>query len=156
MRLGEPGNERPAVRHDGAVFDLGSLTADITGDFLGDGDLDRVRTDLSAGNLSIVDETGQRVGAPVAKAGAVVCIGQNYAAHAAESGSAPPERPIVFFKHPNTVVGPHDRANARRPSTPWLLPTTEVRRSGCACGAGSTASRVRTPAPPTWCSRSRS
>jgi 2,4-didehydro-3-deoxy-L-rhamnonate hydrolase len=37
-----------------------------------------------------------------------VCIGQNYAAHAAESGSPPPEHPIVFFKHPNTVVGPYD------------------------------------------------
>lgn len=36
------------------------------------------------------------------------CIGQNYAAHAAESGSVPPEHPVVFFKHPNTVVGPDD------------------------------------------------
>jgi 2-keto-4-pentenoate hydratase/2-oxohepta-3-ene-1,7-dioic acid hydratase in catechol pathway len=38
----------------------------------------------------------------------VVCIGQNYAAHAAESGSAPPARPIIFFKTPNTVAGPFD------------------------------------------------
>ncbi len=38
----------------------------------------------------------------------MLCIGQNYAAHAAESGNLPPERPIVFFKHPNTVVGAHD------------------------------------------------
>jgi 2-keto-4-pentenoate hydratase/2-oxohepta-3-ene-1,7-dioic acid hydratase in catechol pathway len=37
-----------------------------------------------------------------------VCIGMNYAAHAAESGSAPPPYPVVFFKHPNTVVGPYD------------------------------------------------
>ncbi len=49
-----------------------------------------------------------RVGAPVAKPGAVLCIGQNYAAHAAESGDAPPEMPVLFFKHPNTVVGPYD------------------------------------------------
>jgi 2-keto-4-pentenoate hydratase/2-oxohepta-3-ene-1,7-dioic acid hydratase in catechol pathway len=38
----------------------------------------------------------------------VVCVGMNYAAHAAESGAAPPERPVIFFKHPNTVVGPND------------------------------------------------
>jgi 2-keto-4-pentenoate hydratase/2-oxohepta-3-ene-1,7-dioic acid hydratase in catechol pathway len=38
----------------------------------------------------------------------VLCIGQNYAAHAAESGSPPPQVPILFFKHPNTVVGPYD------------------------------------------------
>ena len=39
----------------------------------------------------------------------MLCIGQNYAAHAAESGDAPPEIPIIFFKHPNTVVGPFDQ-----------------------------------------------
>src|SRR6059058_3723963 len=108
MRLGERGSERPAVRHDGGVFDLGTVTADLTGDFLADGGIDRIRTALAEGSLSTVDAEGLRVGAPVAKPGAVVCIGQNYAAHAAESGSAPPERPIIFFKHPNTVVGPND------------------------------------------------
>jgi 2,4-didehydro-3-deoxy-L-rhamnonate hydrolase len=108
IRLGEPGRERPAVRHEGATFDLGTLTADLTGDFLADGGLDRVRSAVAAGSLSTVDEMGQRIGAPVAKPAAVVCIGQNYVAHAAESGSAPPERPIIFFKHPNTVVGPYD------------------------------------------------
>jgi 2-keto-4-pentenoate hydratase/2-oxohepta-3-ene-1,7-dioic acid hydratase in catechol pathway len=43
----------------------------------------------------------------------VLCIGQNYAAHAAESGDAPPAVPVLFFKHPNTVVGPYD---GRRPT----------------------------------------
>jgi 2-keto-4-pentenoate hydratase/2-oxohepta-3-ene-1,7-dioic acid hydratase in catechol pathway len=38
----------------------------------------------------------------------VLCIGQNYAAHAAESGAEPPETPIMFYKAPNTVVGPYD------------------------------------------------
>lgn len=108
MRLGEPGRERPAVRHEGTTFDLGTLTADLTGDFLADGGLDRVRSAVTAGTLSTVEDSGQRIGAPVAKPAAVICIGQNYAAHAAESGSAPPERPIIFFKHPNTVVGPND------------------------------------------------
>jgi 2-keto-4-pentenoate hydratase/2-oxohepta-3-ene-1,7-dioic acid hydratase in catechol pathway len=55
-----------------------------------------------------MDPSGLRVGAPVARPGAMICIGQNYAAHAAESGAAPPTTPIVFFKHPNTVVGPYD------------------------------------------------
>ena len=48
------------------------------------------------------------MGAPIARPEAVICIGQNYAAHAAESGADAPTTPIVFFKHPNTVVGPHD------------------------------------------------
>lgn len=47
----------------------------------------------------------------------MVCIGQNYAAHAAESGSEPPARPIIFLKPPNTVVGPHDQVEIPRGST---------------------------------------
>jgi 2,4-diketo-3-deoxy-L-fuconate hydrolase len=108
MRLGEFGAERPVVRHEGALFDLGSLTADVTGDFLADDGLGRTASALATGSLSTVEEDGRRIGAPVAKPGAVLCIGQNYAAHAAESGSTPPERPILFFKHPNTVIGPND------------------------------------------------
>ncbi|MGO2823949.1 MAG: fumarylacetoacetate hydrolase family protein, partial [Brachybacterium alimentarium] len=50
----------------------------------------------------------ERVGAPIARPEAVLCIGQNYAEHAAESGAEPPTTPILFFKHPNTVVGPYD------------------------------------------------
>ena len=49
-----------------------------------------------------------RVGAPIARPAAIICIGQNYAAHAAESGAPPPESPIVFFKHPSSMVGPND------------------------------------------------
>ena len=109
LRLGEPGAERPAVRvDDGAVFDLSPLTADIDGAFLAADGIARARAALAAGALPALDPSGLRVGAPVARPGAVICIGQNYAAHAAESGAAPPERPIVFFKHPNTVVGPYD------------------------------------------------
>jgi 2-keto-4-pentenoate hydratase/2-oxohepta-3-ene-1,7-dioic acid hydratase in catechol pathway len=109
MRLGQPGAERPAVRAgDGAVYDLSPLTADIDGAFLAGGGVDRVREAVQAGRLPVLDPAGLRVGAPVARPGAVICVGQNYAAHAAESGAAPPTTPIIFFKHPNTVVGPYD------------------------------------------------
>lgn len=109
MRLGAPGDERPFVRDDeGIIRDLSPLTADIDGAFLAADGISRVRQALAAGELSAADTEGLRIGAPVARPTAVVCIGQNYAAHAAESGSAPPEHPVVFFKHPNTVVGPND------------------------------------------------
>lgn len=93
---------------DGTVFDITSLTADIDGAFLADRGIDRVRDALDAGGLPTIDAAELRVGAPVARPTAVIGIGQNYAAHAAESGSPPPVEPIVFFKHPNTVVGPAD------------------------------------------------
>ncbi len=51
---------------------------------------------------------GERHGAPVVRPGKVICIGLNYSDHAAESGMAVPDEPIVFFKAPNTVVGPFD------------------------------------------------
>ncbi|HYU85487.1 MAG TPA: fumarylacetoacetate hydrolase family protein [Kribbellaceae bacterium] len=126
LRLGPPGAERPHVRAaDGTVHDLTPLTADIDGAFLAADGVARTRAALESGNLPAVhdpgDGSGLRVGAPVARPGAVVCIGMNYAAHAAESGSAPPPHPVVFFKHPNTVVGPYDEVLLPRGSekTDW-------------------------------------
>lgn len=108
LRLGPVGRERPYVREAGVVYDLSSLTAEIDGDFLAADGIGRVRSALGRGELVTADVEGLRIGAPVARPTAVICIGQNYAAHAAESGSEPPEHPVVFFKHPNTVVGPDD------------------------------------------------
>jgi 2-keto-4-pentenoate hydratase/2-oxohepta-3-ene-1,7-dioic acid hydratase in catechol pathway len=109
LRLGAIGSERPAVRDDdGSVFDLTPVTAEIDGAFLASDGIARAREALSGGGLPRLDDAGLRVGAPIARPGAVVCLGQNYAAHAAESGANPPASPMVFLKHPNTVVGPND------------------------------------------------
>jgi len=122
LRLGAVGEERPYVRAtDGTVYDLSPLTADIDGAFLAADGIARTRAALEAGELTAAATDGLRVGAPIARPGAVVCIGQNYAAHAAESGAEPPKQPIVFFKHPNTVVGPYDEVLVPRGSakTDW-------------------------------------
>ncbi|MDG4810714.1 fumarylacetoacetate hydrolase family protein [Micromonospora sp. WMMD1120] len=114
MRVGPVGRERPVLYVDGRHVDLSSLTADIDGDFLAGDGFQRVR---EATDLPEVDVTGQRVGAPIARPGAVLCVGQNYAAHAAESGAEPPTTPIIFYKAPNTVVGPYDEVLIPRGST---------------------------------------
>ena len=113
IRLGLPGAERPAVIDEqGAVHDLSGLTPDIDGAFLAAGGLQAAAQALAAGTLPTIDDPGDgsglRLGAPIARPPAVVCVGMNYAAHAAESGSEPPTREVIFFKHPNTVVGPYD------------------------------------------------
>ena len=121
-RLGPAGSERPAVLHDDRYFDLGPVTADVDGAFLADGGLDRARAALAEGTLPVVDGADQlRIGAPIARPSAVVCIGMNYAAHAAETGDAPPKVPILFLKPPNTVVGPNDVVTLPRTSakTDW-------------------------------------
>lgn len=109
MRVGSVGRERPAVRlDDGRVVDVSAHVADVDGSFLDGGGLDRLaRIVAEADELPEVDPN-VRVGSPVARPGKVVCIGLNFADHAAESGMDLPEEPTVFFKAPNTIVGPHD------------------------------------------------
>jgi 2-keto-4-pentenoate hydratase/2-oxohepta-3-ene-1,7-dioic acid hydratase in catechol pathway len=112
MRIGEPGAERPVLRaEDGRHLDLTGLTRDIDAGFLAGDGTAAVRRAHRAGELPELDVTGQRIGAPVARPGAVVCLGLNYAAHAAESGIAAPAEPVIFYKAPNTVVGPYDNVH---------------------------------------------
>ncbi|MFJ9824723.1 fumarylacetoacetate hydrolase family protein [Streptomyces sp. NPDC101160] len=109
MRTGPPGQEIPVLLDEGGRHhDLRGITDDIDGAFLAEGGPGRVRAAYAEGRLPVLDVTGQRIGPPVARPGVVLCVGLNYAAHAAESGTAPPAEPIVFYKAPNTVVGPHD------------------------------------------------
>ncbi|MHC6593777.1 fumarylacetoacetate hydrolase family protein [Arthrobacter sp. C152] len=116
MRLGESGNEQPAVMvaaPDGSrrYFSLLPLTADVDGAFLAAGGLAKVGDALAAGSLPVLENAASlRVGSPVARPGSVVGIGMNYAAHAAESGAEPPAVPVVFLKPSNTVTGPFDPA----------------------------------------------
>ena len=108
QRLGQPGAEIPVVTDGTTSWDLRPITADIDGAFLASDGLARASTAALAGELPTIDPAGMRVGAPIARPPAVICIGMNYAAHARESGSEPPTDIVVFYKHPNTVVGPND------------------------------------------------
>ena len=121
LRVGPAGNERPVVEQDGVTYDLSDRTPDIDGAFLSGGGIASTRAALATGALRPVDVDGQRLGAPVARPHAVWCIGMNYAAHAAESGSPPPTVPVLFFKTPNTIVGPQDDVLVPRGSshTDW-------------------------------------
>ncbi len=116
MRLGERGKEQPAVMVQAAdgssrYYSLLPLTQDVDGAFLASGGVAKVREALESGSLPELEGAESlRTGSPVARPGAVVGIGMNYAAHAAESGSAPPEIPVVFLKPSNTVAGPFDPA----------------------------------------------
>ncbi|NWL10819.1 fumarylacetoacetate hydrolase family protein [Paenarthrobacter nitroguajacolicus] len=114
-RLGTAGNEQPAViakDADGTekYFSLTALTNDIDGGFLASDGIDRTREALDKGELPEISPEGLRIGAPIARPGAVVAIGLNYTAHAAESGATPPEVPVVFLKPTNTIAGPFDAA----------------------------------------------
>lgn len=121
LRVGPPGEERPVLLEDGRYYDLTPLTPDVDGRFLAQDGPRRARIALDSGELPETEVLGLRIGAPIARPGAVLCIGQNYAAHAAESGAEPPAEPILFHKSPNTVVGPYDEVLIPRGSlkTDW-------------------------------------
>ena len=121
-RLGETGSEIPVVIDGDRTFDLRPVTSDVNGEFLATDPVGRTRAALDAGTLPELSDAGAlRIGAPIARPSAVICIGQNYAAHARESGAEPPTVPIMFLKTPNTVVGPNDTVTIPRGSekTDW-------------------------------------
>ncbi|MDR6866844.1 2-keto-4-pentenoate hydratase/2-oxohepta-3-ene-1,7-dioic acid hydratase in catechol pathway [Microbacterium resistens] len=121
-RLGASGAEIPVVLEEGRFYDLRPVTSDVNGEFLSADPTGRTRAALDAGALpELPDAADLRIGAPIARPSAVICIGQNYAAHARESGAEPPTVPILFLKTPNTVVGPDDAVTIPRGSekTDW-------------------------------------
>ena len=123
MRIGAVGAERPVLLDNGRYLDLSGLTSDISAQFWVDGGLARVRAAVAKNALPPIDVVGQRIGAPIARPGSVICIGMNYAAHAAETGAQLPEHLVMFYKAPNTVVGPDDDVLIPRGSvkTDWEI-----------------------------------
>ena len=108
MRVGPIGRERPAVLVDGVIRDVSEHVDDFDEAFFGGDGLERLQSVLDdAASLPEIDAS-TRIGSPIARPHQVMCIGLNYADHAAESGMTPPEEPIIFNKAPNTIVGPND------------------------------------------------
>jgi 2-keto-4-pentenoate hydratase/2-oxohepta-3-ene-1,7-dioic acid hydratase in catechol pathway len=108
-RIGSPGQEVPVVRDGEHWLDLRAVTADIDPDFFRDDGLVVVADALARGALTpLAAAPDQRVGAPIARPGKIVCIGLNYRDHAEETGADIPAEPVVFMKDPATMVGPYD------------------------------------------------
>ena len=107
---------RPVVVSGDEAYDLSELMGDITPTTMDL--LDSAAAAAANGELSAVDLTDAAYEAPVAWTGAVIAIGMNYAAHAAESGSVPPPIPVMFLKTPNTIAAPDD---------PFVVPTRSVK-----------------------------
>ena len=116
LRFGPLGQEKPgAIDADGRIRDLSGVVADIDGAALSDDSLSRLRAlDLTA--LPLAPE-GVRYGACVGKVGKFLCIGLNYADHAAESGLPIPDEPVLFSKATSCIVGPNDTVLKPRGST---------------------------------------
>ncbi|KAB1142679.1 fumarylacetoacetate hydrolase family protein [Streptomyces luteolifulvus] len=124
LRVGTAGSERPALLDaDGTLRELSGIVPDIDGPLLADDTaLARIRAAADSGELPVLDvAAGLRIGPPLGRIGKIVCIGLNYHDHARETGAEPPAEPVIFFKAPDTVVGPHDTVLIPRGSvkTDW-------------------------------------
>jgi 2-keto-4-pentenoate hydratase/2-oxohepta-3-ene-1,7-dioic acid hydratase in catechol pathway len=119
MRIGPAGAERPVVRVDDTTYvDVSDLVGDFDGRYFAGGHdrlREAVRERVAAGDVRAF--AGERVGAPFARPHQILCIGLNYRDHAAETGQAVPDEPILFTKSPNTLVGPADPIRRPRGST---------------------------------------
>jgi len=120
MRVGAAGAERPAVRVDEERYvDVSDVVEDFDGRFFADGGVERLRDVVHrrTEDGEVKEVAGQRIGAPIARPHQILCIGLNYTDHAAETGQAVPDEPILFNKAPNTLVGPDDDVLIPRRST---------------------------------------
>lgn len=109
VRLGAAGSETPGVLLDDDLFvDLSDVVDDFDETFFGSGALATLPAIVAQRVGRAEPVGGRRVGAPFARPHQILCVGLNYRDHAAETGAAVPDEPILFTKAPNTLVGPND------------------------------------------------
>ncbi|GAB3644451.1 fumarylacetoacetate hydrolase family protein [Ancylobacter sonchi] len=120
VRYGQPGAERPAILDaQGVLRDLSGVVPDIGGATLLPEGLAKIAA-LDLSTLPAVDGN-PRIGACVGQVGKFICVGLNYTDHAAESGMAIPDEPVLFMKTTSCIVGPNDDVEIPRGSekTDW-------------------------------------
>ena len=120
MRIGAAGAEKPISRLDDDTYiDLSDVVTDFNEAFFSGGGVDRIRPIVAERTAAgdITHFAGERLGTPIARPHQILCIGLNYRDHAAETGQAVPDEPILFTKSPNTLIGPNDDVRIPRGAT---------------------------------------
>jgi ureidoglycolate lyase len=116
LRVGAKGLEKPAILHtDGTYRDLSAIVPELRGLVLTPEGLSRIRA-VDPASLPILDRN-QRIGPCVDRVGKFICVGLNYADHAAESGMQVPPEPVLFMKATSAIIGPNDDVIVPKNST---------------------------------------
>jgi len=110
IRFGNVGHEKPGILlKNGKKIDVSAFGEDFDENFFGTEGIERLHLWLVNNKIScptVEDET--RLGPPMVRPSKIVCIGLNYAKHAAETGMNTPKEPVLFFKSTSALVGPND------------------------------------------------
>jgi len=120
VRYGQPGHEKPGmIDIDGRLRDLSGIVGELAGETLGNASLARLAA-IEPTSLPLVPGE-PRFGTPVAGIGKMICVGMNYAEHAAETGAPVPEQPVLFMKATSAIGGANDTVVIPRDSvkTDW-------------------------------------
>ncbi|WP_111709610.1 fumarylacetoacetate hydrolase family protein [Lutibacter citreus] len=110
IRFGAAGKEKPGVQlANGTKIDVSSFGTDYNEEFFGNDGIAKLKTWLETNQSSCPEiDDSVRLGAPLTRPSKIVCIGLNYAQHAAEAGMDVPKEPVLFFKATSAIVGPFD------------------------------------------------
>jgi len=110
IRFGAVGQEKPGVQlANGTKIDVSGFGTDYNEEFFGNNGIEKLKTWLESNEASCPEiEDTIRLGAPLTRPSKIVCVGLNYAQHAAEAGMEVPKEPVLFFKATSAMVGPFD------------------------------------------------
>jgi len=108
IRFGQIGKEKPGIQIEHVRYDVSAFGEDYTEAFFGSNGIKRLEDWVNQQSSLPVVDADVRLGSPLSRPSKIVCIGLNYADHAAESQMAPPTEPVIFFKSTTSIVGPHD------------------------------------------------
>lgn len=110
IRFGAVGQEKPGVQlANGTKIDVSAFGTDYNEEFFGNGGIEKLSAWLEENQDSCPEiDASERLGAPLTRPSKIVCVGLNYAQHAAESGMDIPKEPVLFFKATSALVGPND------------------------------------------------
>lgn len=119
IRFGAVGAEKPGVQlGDSSRISIAAFGEDYDEKFFATKGLERLEKWVEKNQkiCAVVDDS-VRLGPPIARPSKIVCVGLNYAKHAAESGMAVPSEPVLFFKATSSIIGPNDSVMLPRNST---------------------------------------
>lgn len=119
IRFGAIGLEKPGVQlENGTKIDVSAFSTDYDEGFFGNGGIEKLKSWLENNQENCPElEDGVRLGTPFTRPSKIVCVGLNYAQHAAESGMDIPKEPVLFFKATSALVGPNDNIIIPKGST---------------------------------------
>ena len=109
IRFGKFNEEKPGIQIDRRRVDVSAFGEDYDEDFFASEGIERLKNwfEINGSNCPEIDND-ERLGCPIKRPSKIICVGLNYAKHAAESGMELPKEPVLFFKSTTAIVGPND------------------------------------------------